>query len=173
MKISTTPFEGLVVLEPIVFKDQRGYFFEAFSEAKLIELGIDCHFVQDNQSYSGRGVIRGLHFQNAPCAQTKLVRVLAGVILDVVVDLRKGQPTFGQWHAVELSEENRKQILVPKGFAHGFSVLSKEAVVMYKCDALYAPACEGGVRLDDPDLAIDWQIANSDRVISGKDLALP
>lgn len=169
MNIIKTPLTGLFIIEPIVFKDQRGYFFESYNMAKLKSLGIDLQFVQDNQSKSSYGVIRGLHFQMAPKAQSKLVRVLCGKVYDVAVDMRKGSPTYGKWFGLELSEENKKQLLIPKGFAHGFSVLSETAVVFYKCDELYAPECDSGILYNDPDLAIDWQIPTSKVIVSGKD----
>ena len=173
MKVFSTPFEGLLILEPDVFVDERGHFSEAYSYQRLKDHGIDIRFLQDNQSYSKKGVIRGLHYQSAPKAQTKLVRVLHGVIIDIVVDLRKEQATFGMVHSVEMSKENGKQILVPKGFAHGFSVVSESAEVLYKCDELYTPSCEGGIHFDDPDLKIDWRVSGKDRIVSPKDKALP
>ena len=173
MKIVQTKFEGLLILEPAVYQDDRGYFSEAYSYQRLKENGLDMRFIQDNQSFSRKGVIRGLHFQNAPKAQTKLVRVLQGVILDIVVDLRRNQATYKMVHAIELSKENRKQIMVPKGFAHGFSVLGETADILYKCDEVYAPECEGGIRFDDPELKIDWMIDPEKRIVSSKDSALP
>lgn len=173
MKISQSNFEGLFTLEPLTFKDERGHFTEAYNYEVLKKAGIDIQFVQDNQSYSKAGVIRGLHFQNAPKAQTKLVRVLQGSILDVVVDLRRDKPTFKMIHAIELSIENGKQLLVPKGFAHGFSVLSESAEVFYKCDETYSPEHERGINVDDPDLRIDWRIASAKRIVSTKDKSLP
>lgn len=173
MKIVNTRFEDLIILEPAVYQDNRGYFTEAYSYQRIRESGTDIRFIQDNQSFSRSGVVRGLHFQNAPRAQTKLIRVLQGVILDIVVDLRKDRETFKMVHVIELSADNRKQVLVPKGFAHGFSVLSETAEVLYKCDEVYAPECESGIRFDDPDLKIDWKIDPEKRVVSAKDLALP
>ncbi len=173
MKIIESKFEGLFILEPLTFRDERGHFSEAYNYEVLKKAGIDIQFIQDNQSFSKAGVIRGLHFQNAPKAQTKLVRVLQGLILDVVVDLRRDQPTFKKVHFVELSGENGKQLLVPKGFAHGFSVLSESADVLYKCDETYSPEHERGINVEDPNLKIDWKIRTHDRIVSGKDKSLP
>lgn len=173
MKIIETPIPGLLIIEPRVFADERGYFFESFSQTKFAESGLISGFVQDNESKSHRGVIRGLHYQLAPYAQTKLIRVVRGTVYDVAVDLRKGSPTFGQWHGLEVSASNKKQFYIPKGFAHGFSVLSDYAIFSYKCDEFYNPAMERGIRLDDPALAIDWKLPFDEAVISGKDLLLP
>lgn len=173
MKVETTGFEGLLVLTPSVFADERGYFFESYNSASHEKLGLNHHWVQDNQSHSKHGVIRGFHFQKAAFAQTKLVRVLQGEILDVVVDLRKGQPTYGQSFSVILTAENKKQLLVPKGFAHGFSVLSASADVMYKCDALYNKQSESGLIFNDPSLNIDWKLSPEEMIVSEKDLVLP
>jgi dTDP-4-dehydrorhamnose 3,5-epimerase len=173
MPFIPTHIDGLIVFEPQVFEDSRGYFFEAYNEETFKKEGLDIRFVQDNQSFSTYGVIRGLHYQLNPYAQTKLIRTLQGVILDVVVDLRKGSPSFGQSFSLELSAQNRKQLLVPKGFAHGYSVLSESAVVMYKCDATYHKETEAGIRFDDTTLNIDWQIPKEKAIISGKDLLLP
>lgn len=173
MNVSETGIKDLVVLEPRVFPDARGYFFESFNKKSLESLGLFYDFIQDNQSKSCYGVVRGLHFQLPPHAQSKLVRVLVGEIYDVAVDLRSSSSTFGKWFGIKLSAENKKQLLIPKGFAHGFSVLSDEAVVMYKCDDYYAPGCEGGLLYNDPALAIDWQIDISKAIIADKDLALP
>jgi dTDP-4-dehydrorhamnose 3,5-epimerase len=173
MEIIKTPIEGLLIIEPRVFKDARGYFCETYNEARYREAGIDTVFVQDNQSCSSYGVVRGLHFQKPPYAQAKLVSCTQGSVLDVAVDLRKGSPTYGHWHAVELSEENHRQYFIPKGFAHGFSVLSEKAVFVYKCDNLYHPEAEGGLLLSDQDLNIDWQIPNEARIISDKDTKHP
>lgn len=173
MEKITTPLSGLFVLAPKVFEDSRGYFFEAYNEQNFANLGIDMRFVQDNQSSSSYGVIRGLHYQLPPHAQTKLVRVLQGTILDVVLDIRKGSPTYGQHFSVELSAENKKQLLVPKGFAHGFSVLSERAIVMYKCDSFYNKESDAGIRYNDPALGIDWKIPADKVVVSGKDQVLP
>ena len=164
---------GLVIVEPNVFEDSRGYFFEAYNETIFKQNGIACNFLQDNQSKSSKGVVRGLHYQLPPFAQSKLVRVLDGVIIDVAVDIRKGSPTYGQHFALELSSENRKQLFIPAGFAHGFSVLSETAVVLYKCDALYNKESEGGIRFDDSALNIDWKINKVDALVSEKDIQLP
>ncbi|RYF20684.1 MAG: dTDP-4-dehydrorhamnose 3,5-epimerase [Flavobacteriales bacterium] len=174
MKVTETKLKGCFVIEPAVFKDSRGYFFESFNETKFKELtGQNGHFVQDNQSASTYGVIRGLHFQKGEHAQAKLVRVLAGAVLDVAVDLRAGSETFGQWVAVELTADNNLQLYVPRGFAHGFSVLSEKAVFAYKCDNTYNKESEGGLRYDDPDLNIDWGIREGEMNLSEKDLILP
>lgn len=173
MKLSETGFNGLYILEPAVFKDNRGYFMESYNEKVLSGLGLRTDFIQDNQSFSTAGVIRGLHFQNAPYAQTKLVRVLAGSILDVVVDLRREEPTFGKNYTIELSAENKKQLYVPKGFAHGFSVLSQSAEILYKCDNYYNKEAEGGLLYNDPVLEIDWGIPLHLVVLSDKDAKNP
>lgn len=173
MPFYKTNIPDLLLFEPKVFEDSRGYFFEAYNEQAFRQEGLDISFVQDNQSKSSYGVIRGLHYQLPQFAQTKLIRVLQGRILDVAVDIRKGSPAYGQAYVVELSEENRKQLLVPAGFAHGFSVLSETAVVLYKCDQFYNKESEGGIRYDDPALQIDWQIEKGKEIISEKDLALP
>lgn len=173
MPFSTTDIPGLLVFEPKVFEDSRGYFYESWNEQLFREQGINIHWVQDNQSASTYGVIRGLHFQKAPHAQTKLVRVIRGRILDVVVDTRIGSPSFGKVFMIELSGKNKKQVFIPKGLAHGFAVLSKKAEVVYKCDELYHPESESGILYNDPVLAIDWQIAKEDAIVSGKDQVLP
>ena len=174
MKLINTDIEGVYIIEPRLFEDERGYFFEAFSERRFAELtGIETRFVQDNESRSVKGVVRGLHFQLPPHAQSKLVRVVRGTILDVAVDIRRGSPTFGRHVAVELSEHNHRQLFIPRGFAHGFSVLKGDAIVEYKCDNYYAPESEGAIRWDDPTLAIDWQIANNETIVSAKDMANP
>lgn len=174
MKLINTDIEGVYIIEPRLFEDERGYFFEAFSERKFAELtGIETCFVQDNESRSARGVVRGLHFQLPPHAQSKLVRVVRGTILDVAVDIRRGSPTFGRHVAVELSEHNHRQLFIPRGFAHGFSVLEGDAIVEYKCDNYYAPESEGAIRWDDPTLAIDWQLADNEAIVSAKDIANP
>ena len=174
MKLITTDIEGVYILEPEVYDDARGYFFEAFNERTFADItGIATHFVQDNESRSREGVVRGLHFQRAPHAQSKLVRVVSGRALDVAVDLRKESPTYGKWYAVELSEENHRQFYIPRGFAHGFSVLSEQAVFTYKCDNLYHAEAEGGLLLSDPDVAIEWQVPEEMRVISEKDTKHP
>ena len=172
MKIDSTPFEGLFVLAPRVFADERGYFFESFNELTFKQNNIDFNWVQDNQSSSKYGVIRGLHFQKPPFAQTKLIRVLQGEILDVVVDLRHASKTFGQSYSKILSNQNHLQLLIPKGFAHGFSVLSETADVMYKCDELYNKESESGILFNDPQLGIDWKVDTDKMVVSSKDLIL-
>lgn len=173
MTIEKTPIEDLVIINPTVFEDSRGYFFEAYNQAKFHENGIGYQFIQDNQSFSKRGVIRGLHLQINPFAQAKLVRVLEGEILDVAVDFRENSPTYGQHFSVILSAANKKQLMVPHGFAHGFSVLSETASVMYKVDQLYHKESERGIRYDDPTLAIDWQLDVNEVIVSEKDLVLP
>lgn len=173
MIIENTTIQDLVIITPAVFNDERGYFFEAYSKTKFEDLGITIDFVQDNQSFSKKGTLRGLHYQNPPYAQTKLVRVLQGEIMDVAVDLRKNSATYGKHFGVLLSAENKKQLLVPQGFAHGFSVLSETAVVMYKCDQFYNKQSEGGIRFDDPALDIDWGMVLKDAIVSEKDLVLP
>ena len=173
MNIINTDFPGLYIIEPKVFADDRGYFFESYNYAQLEKLGITTKFVQDNQSKSSYGVLRGLHYQLEPNAQTKLIRVLEGTILDVVVDIRKGSPMFGKWFSIELSSENKKQLFIPHGFAHGFSVLSETAVVMYKCDQFYSPQSERGIIYNDPELGIDWKIPASKAVLSPKDQVHP
>ena|SRR5271166_536997 len=173
MNISYTGIPGLCILEPVVYEDSRGYFYESFNEDKLREKGLSYAFVQDNQSKSIYGVIRGLHYQLDPYAQTKIIRVLEGSIYDLVVDIRKGSPTFGKSFGIELTSDNKKQLYIPKGFAHGFSVLSHVAVILYKCDCLYAPGSEGGIRYDDPLLNIDWKINRSTAIVSQKDMNLP
>ena len=173
MKVIETGIPGLVIIEPKVFEDDRGYFFESYHEEKLSAQGIKTRFVQDNQSKSSYGVIRGLHYQLNPHAQTKLVRCLEGVIYDVAVDVRKGSPTFGKWFGVELSADNKKQLYIPQGFAHGFSVLSPTAIVFYKCDNLYSPGSEGGILYNDQDLAIDWRVDPAKAILSPKDKLLP
>jgi dTDP-4-dehydrorhamnose 3,5-epimerase len=173
MAFLTCNIPGLIIVEPSVFADSRGYFFEAYNSSEFKKNGIDCDFVQDNQSQSTFGVIRGLHYQMNPFAQSKLVRVLSGSILDVAVDIRMGSATFGQHFGIELSAENKKQLFIPKGFAHGFSVLSETAAVLYKCDSFYNKESEGGIRFDDPVLNINWHLGEAQPVVSGKDQALP
>ncbi|OUD34793.1 dTDP-4-dehydrorhamnose 3,5-epimerase [Flavobacterium sp. FPG59] len=173
MNIEQTFIKDLILISPSVFEDSRGYFFEAYSKNRFYDLGIDIDFVQDNQSFSQKGTLRGLHYQNPPYAQTKLVRVLQGEIMDVAVDLRKDSPTYGKHFGIVLSADNKKQLLIPQGFAHGFSVLSETAVVLYKCDQFYHKETEGGIRFDDPILAIDWAMDLKTAVVSDKDLNLP
>lgn len=173
MPFIKTDIPGLLVFEPRVFEDARGHFFEAYNEKTFTEEGISLKFIQDNQSYSSYGVIRGLHYQLNPYAQSKLVRVLQGEILDVAVDIRKGSPTYGRHLSVILSAENKKQLIIPAGFAHGFSVLSQSATVLYKCDQYYNRESEGGILFNDAQLAIDWRVPLDKAIISEKDLQLP
>lgn len=173
MPFLKTEISGVLIFEPKVLEDSRGYFYESYNELVFHQAGINNHIVQDNQSLSGYGVIRGLHYQLAPHAQMKIVRVIQGIILDVAVDIRKGSPTFGKSFSIELSEENKKQLYIPAGFAHGFSVLSQTATVLYKCDSFYNKESEGGIRFDDPALNIDWKIPAGRAVISDKDKQLP
>lgn len=173
MKVISTPIRDLYVLEPTVFSDNRGFFYESYNAQKLLEHDIRYNFVQDNHSKSSYGVLRGLHYQNDPHAQTKLVRVTQGKVLDVAVDIRKGSPTFLQHYAIELSAENKLQLLIPAGFAHGFVVLSETCEFLYKCDNYYHKASEGGIAYNDPSLAIDWQIPAGDIILSEKDALNP
>ena len=173
MPLIETDIPGLMVFEPKVFEDSRGYFFESYNQNNFGALGIDIRFVQDNESSSQYGVIRGLHYQLNPYAQTKLIRVLEGRILDVVVDIRKGSPSYGKSFSLELTAENKKQLFIPRGFAHGFSVLSERAVVFYKCDQFYNKESESGIRFDDPQLKIDWKVPLDRAIISDKDEKLP
>jgi dTDP-4-dehydrorhamnose 3,5-epimerase len=164
-----TEIEGVKIIEPRVFADARGCFFESFSQKEFEEKVCKTVFVQDNESHSVAGVVRGLHYQKPPFTQAKLVRVIRGAVLDVAVDIRKGSPTFGKYVAVELTADNHRQLFVPRGFAHGFAVLSDEAVFQYKCDNYYAPQSEGAIAWNDPDLAIDWRVPETDRILSEKD----
>jgi dTDP-4-dehydrorhamnose 3,5-epimerase len=173
MAFQTTHIPGLIVITPPVFEDPRGYFFESYNERLFRENGIDLRWVQDNQSSSTFGVIRGLHYQLPPFAQTKLVRVLRGKILDVVVDIREGSPTYGKVYSEVLSAKNKKQLFIPQGFAHGFSVLSKKAEVLYKCDNFYNKESEAGLLFNDPALKIDWRIPEGEEIVSDKDKVLP
>ena len=173
MKITKTALDGVVIIEPQVFEDARGYFFESWNKAKMEEAGLNYDFIQDNQSKSCYGTIRGIHFQKGEFSQAKLVRVLQGTVLDVAVDLRKDSKTFGQHVAVELSEENKRQLMIPRGFGHGFSVLTPTAVFAYKCDNVYNKASEAGIRFDDPALGIDWKVKPEEAVLSDKDKILP
>jgi len=174
MKVTETKLKGCFVIEPAVFKDDRGYFFESFNAKNFNDaIGQKVSFVQDNQSYSSRGVVRAIHYQTGKYAQAKLVRVLNGKVLDVAVDLRQDSPTFGQHVAIELSAQNKKQFYIPKGFGHGFSVLSDTAEFFYKCDNFYNKASEGGIIYNDPTLNIDWQLAVDEIKVSDKDLELP
>ena len=169
MNIIKTEIDGVVIIEPRLFKDGRGYFFESYSEKDFNAQVREIKFVQDNESKSSYGVLRGLHFQKPPYAQSKLVRVIKGAVLDVAVDIRKGSPTFGKHVAVELTEDNHRQFFIPRGFAHGFSVLTPEVIFQYKCDNFYAPQSEGALAWDDPDLGIDWRIPSDKIILSEKD----
>lgn len=169
MKVIQTAIPGVVIIEPWIFNDERGYFFESFSQRDFNQEVREIHFVQDNESKSSYGVLRGLHFQKTPYAQSKLVRVIKGSVLDVAVDIRKGSPTFGQHVAVELTGDNHRQFFIPRGFAHGFSVLTDEVVFQYKCDNFYAPQAEGALAWNDPDLHIDWRLPEADVILSEKD----
>lgn len=173
MNVIKTDIEGVVIIEPKVFGDDRGYFFESFSQPLFDKLVRPVKFVQDNESKSKYGVLRGLHFQKGEHAQSKLVRVVKGRVLDVAVDIRKGSPTFGKYVAVELTEDNHRQFFVPRGFAHGFAVLSEEAIFQYKCDNLYAPESEGAIIWNDPEIGIEWGLAAEDVVLSPKDMCHP
>lgn len=173
MPFVKTAFPDLLVYEPVVFGDDRGYFYESYNQNNFAREGVDILFVQDNQARSVYGVVRGLHFQNKPHSQTKLIRALQGTILDVVLDLRIGSPSYGKVFSIELSGENKKQLLVPQGFAHGYSVLSESAEVFYKCDSFYNKEAEGGVAYNDPALKIDWKIPVESRVLSAKDTQYP
>ena len=173
MNVIKTDLDGVVIIEPRIFNDDRGYFFESFSERDFFANVREIHFVQDNESKSSYGVLRGLHFQKPPFAQSKLVRVIKGAVLDVAVDIRVGSPTFGKYLAVELSADNHRQFFIPRGFAHGFSVLSDEVIFQYKCDNFYAPQYEGAIAWNDPSLNIDWRIPADDVVLSEKDKKHP
>ncbi|MDE6648815.1 MAG: dTDP-4-dehydrorhamnose 3,5-epimerase [Muribaculaceae bacterium] len=173
MKIIDTEIEGLKILEPKVFTDARGYFFESYSKRWFDENVADTEFVQDNESCSSFGVIRGLHFQRPPFCQAKLVRCVKGAVLDVAVDIRKGSPTYGKHVAVELSEANHRQFFIPHGFAHGFAVLSDTAIFQYKCDNYYHPEADGGISILDPTLGIDWHIDPANAILSEKDTKHP
>ena len=173
MNIIKTALEGVVIIEPRVFEDPRGYFFESFSERDFNAQVREVRFVQDNESMSGYGVMRGLHFQRPPFTQSKLVRCVKGAVLDVAVDIRKGSPTYGRYVAVELTEDNHRQFFVPRGFAHGFAVLSDTAVFQYKCDNFYAPQADGGISILDDSLGIDWRIPTDKAILSEKDTKHP
>ncbi|MFI3262906.1 MAG: dTDP-4-dehydrorhamnose 3,5-epimerase [Rikenellaceae bacterium] len=173
MEVVKTDIEGVVIIEPRVFGDDRGYFYESFSQREFEEKVCKTTFIQDNQSFSKYGVLRGLHFQKAPYAQSKLVRVTKGKVLDVAVDIRSGSPTFGKYVAVELSEDNYRQLFIPRGFAHGFVVLSEEVIFQYKCDNFYSKESEGAIMWNDPDLGIDWGIDVKDAILSEKDMLNP
>ncbi len=169
MEVIPTALDGVVILQPRIFADARGYFFESFSQRKFEQLVRPIRFVQDNESKSTRGVLRGLHYQKPPFAQSKLVRVIHGAVLDVAVDIRLGSPTYGQHVAVELTAENHRQLFIPRGFAHGFAVLSEEAIFQYKCDNFYAPQAEGAIAWNDPALGINWHLAAEAVQLSDKD----
>jgi len=169
MTVEPTSIPDVLLLKPKVFSDNRGYFFESYNHNTLKLLGIDITFVQDNESFSKKGVIRGLHYQLSPYAQTKLVRVINGKILDIAVDIRKNSPTFGKYAGIELSDDNKYQLLIPKGFAHGFVVLSEFAIVTYKCDQYYKPEADRGIRFNDPEIGIDWIIPTEQAIVSAKD----
>ena len=173
MNVIKTSIEGLLIIEPRIFEDTRGYFFESFSQREFDEKVQPVKFVQDNESKSSYGVMRGLHFQRPPFTQTKLVRCVKGAVLDVAVDIRKGSPTYGQHVAVELTEENHRQFFIPKGFAHGFAVLSDVAVFQYKCDEFYHPEADGGISILDTSLGIDWRIPTAHALLSDKDTRHP
>lgn len=173
MEIIKTDIEGLLIIKPKIFKDSRGYFYESFSQREFNEKVAPIQFVQDNESCSTYGVMRGLHFQKPPYSQSKLVRCIKGSVLDVAVDIRKGSPTYGKHVAIELSAENHLQLFIPKGFAHGFAVLSKEAIFQYKCDEFYTPQSEGGIQLMDESLGINWPISTDDAILSDKDKIYP
>jgi dTDP-4-dehydrorhamnose 3,5-epimerase len=173
MEITETGLPNLLIITPKVFEDSRGYFFESYNSEVFEKFGLSQEWIQDNQSKSSYGVIRGLHYQLAPFSQSKLVRVISGRILDVALDIRRGSPTFGKHFTIELSDENKKQLLIPKGFAHGFSVLSDTAIVLYKCDALYKHEEERGILFNDPSLGIDWQISDNKAIVSAKDKVHP
>ena len=174
MIVHTTHIKDVLILEPQVFGDERGYFFESFNAERFFaHTGVDVRFVQDNESRSKRGVLRGLHFQRAPYAQAKLVRVVKGRVLDVAVDIRKDSPTFGRYVAVELSGDNKRQLFIPKGFAHGYMVLEEDTIFQYKCDAYYHPAAEGGIAWDDPQIGIEWPLPEGDIILSERDKNRP
>lgn len=173
MEVIQTNIEGVVIIEPRLFKDDRGYFFESYSERDFNRQVCEIHFVQDNESKSSYGVMRGLHFQRPPFTQSKLVRCVKGAVLDVAVDIRKGSPTYGQHVAVELTEDNHRQFFIPKGFAHGFAVLSPEAIFQYKCDNFYHPEADGGISILDTSLGIDWRIPTDHAILSEKDTKHP
>ncbi len=173
MKIFETPLSGLLIVEPDIFKDPRGYFFESYKKSNYIEGGIQTEFIQDNESKSVKGVVRGIHYQLAPYAQAKLARVVQGVVYDVAVDLRRNSPTFGEWFGLELDDKNKKQLYIPPGFGHGFSVLSETAIFIYKCDNLYNKASERAINAFDPQLGIDWQLKESEWKVSEKDKDAP
>lgn len=173
MKIIETPLPGLLIIEPSVFEDKRGYFFETYQQQRYTGAGINSVFIQNNESKSGRGVVRGLHYQLEPYAQAKLVRVVQGTVFDVAVDLRKGSPTFGKWYGLELNCNAKNQLFIPRGFAHGFSVLSETAIFTYNCDNVYNRETERAINAFDPKLKIDWQLDKSEQIVSEKDSLAP
>jgi dTDP-4-dehydrorhamnose 3,5-epimerase len=173
MDVVKTPLPGLLLIKPTIYKDERGYFLEKYHSEHFRGQGIEANFIQDNQSRSVKNVLRGLHYQLEPYAQAKLIHVVEGEIMDVVVDLRKGSPTFGEWYGTQLDDIKHDQLFIPRGFAHGFAVISEIAIIEYKCDQLYHPGSDRGIRYDDPDLGIDWGIDTSMAILSGKDKELP
>jgi len=173
MNVIAAEIPDVKIIEPVVFGDARGYFFESWTQERYKEAGIDCNWIQDNESRSRFGVLRGLHYQAAPYTQAKLVRVIVGAVLDVAVDIRRGSPTFGRHVAVELSAENKRQLFVPRGFAHGFVVLSDDAIFQYKCDNQYAPSHERGIMFNDPALKIDWRVQVEQFILAPKDTRHP
>ncbi|MCB0685526.1 MAG: dTDP-4-dehydrorhamnose 3,5-epimerase [Saprospiraceae bacterium] len=173
MNFQETDIKGLVIIEPDIWKDNRGYFYETFQQQRYVDSGIRCNFVQDNEAFSGKGVLRGLHYQLPPFGQAKLVRIIHGSVIDVAVDIRPESPTYGQYHAVLLSGENKKQFFIPQGFAHGYVCLSDEVIFSYKCSSFYSKEHEGGIRFDDPQLNIDWQLPAEQLIVSDRDLGLP
>lgn len=173
MKLIETGFSGLYIIQPDVFEDDRGYFFESYNQEKFNKLGIDFHPVQDNESLSSKGVIRGMHYQLNPVAQAKLIRVIDGEILDVAIDLRKDSATFGKWFSTLINSANKRQFFIPRGFAHGFSVISEKAIINYKCDNLYSPEFERGILYNDSTLGIDWMIEPDKETVSSKDKINP
>jgi len=173
MKITETPIQGLLIIEPLIFEDERGYFFESYNKIKYFNNGFDTEFIQDNESKSVKGVVRGLHYQLAPFAQSKLVRVVQGRVFDVAVDLRNESPTYGKWFGLELNATNKTQLFIPRGFAHGFSVLSETAILSYKCDNIYNMESERSINCNDPYLKIDWKIDPLRQIISKKDKRAP
>ena len=173
MKITETFIKGLLIIEPLIFEDERGYFFESYNKIRYFQSGFDTEFIQDNESKSKKGVVRGLHYQLAPFAQSKLVRVVQGRVFDVAVDLRKGSPTYGKWFGLELNDTDKKQLFIPQGFAHGFSVLSETAIFSYKCDNIYNGESERSINCNDPYLKIDWKINPLQQIISEKDKQAP
>jgi dTDP-4-dehydrorhamnose 3,5-epimerase len=173
VNIIKTPLPGLLIIEPRIFEDERGYFFESYQKERYFQNTMKTEFIQDNESKSGRGVVRGLHYQLEPFGQAKLVRVVLGKVFDVAVDLRKGSPTFGRWFGVELDESGKRQLFIPRGFAHGFSVLSEMAVFVYKCDNIYSKESERAININDPKLNINWQLPENEQIVSEKDRLAP